>query len=191
MHCIHRSYVKVKIFPCTISFLFTAVELIEYEKGDLKVCIEQGENWLHEFPLFLGIKKNNPPQIAIWLEDAQGNYLSTIYASYKIATQSWQAAGGKRRKEALPHWCHSRGIKYADGLYLPTKKEPLNEKDDSANLIELCPSIRAGTANRAIALRNLHRDRSSLQASGYHRQSEASLTQGKCFLLTLLCFIIG
>lgn len=115
------------IYLCLISLCSCQKELIEYEKGNLKVCIEQGENWLHEFPLFLGIKKNNPPQIAIWLEDAQGNYLSTIYASYKIATQSWQAAGGNRRKEALPHWCHSRGIKYADGLYLPTKKEPLTD----------------------------------------------------------------
>ena len=25
------------------------------------------------------------------------------------------------------HWCYSRGIKYDDGLYLPTKKEPLTD----------------------------------------------------------------
>lgn len=102
-------------------------ELIEYEKGDIKVCIEPGDEWLHDFPLFLGIKKKNPPQIAIWLEDLQGNYLSTIYVTYKIATQSWQASGGSRRKEALPHWCYSRGVKYNDGLYLPTKKQPLTD----------------------------------------------------------------
>lgn len=102
-------------------------ELIEYEKGDLKVRIEQGKEWLHDFPLFLGIKKKNPPQIAVWLEDPEGNYLSTIYATHKIATQSWQASGGNRRKEALPHWCYSRGVKYDDGLYLPTKKEPLTD----------------------------------------------------------------
>lgn len=102
-------------------------ELIEYEKGDVKVRIEQGEEWLHDFPLFLGIKKKNPPQIAIWLEDTQGNYLTTVYATHKIATQSWQASGGNRRQEALPHWCHSRGVKYDDGLYLPTKKAPLTD----------------------------------------------------------------
>ena len=102
-------------------------ELIEYEAGDVKVCIEEGEEWLHDFPLFLGIKKKNPPQIAIWMEDMKGNYLSTIYASHKIATQSWQSSGGNRRKEALPHWCHARGIQYKDGLYLPTKEEPLTD----------------------------------------------------------------
>lgn len=102
-------------------------DLVEYKKNDLKITVEQGESWLHDFPLFLGINKKNPPQIAIWLEDMQGRYLSTVYVTHKIATQSWQAAGKNRRKEALPHWCYSRGMKYEDGLYLPTKKEPFTD----------------------------------------------------------------
>lgn len=102
-------------------------DLIEYEQGDVKISIAPGEEWLHDFPLFLGINKKNPPQIAIWVEDVNGNYLSTVYASHKIATQSWQAAGKNRRKEALPHWCFSRGVQYDDGLYLPTKKQPLTD----------------------------------------------------------------
>ena len=100
-------------------------KLVEYEKGSVEIVVERGDAWLHDFPLFLGIKRKNPPQIAVWIEDAQGRYLSTVYASSKIATQSWLAAGGNRRREALPHWCHSRGVQYADGLYLPTKSEPL------------------------------------------------------------------
>lgn len=102
-------------------------ELVEYSSNDLKVSIEKGEEWLHDFPLFLGINKKNPPQIAIWTEDTEGHYLSTVYVTHKIATQSWQASGGNRRKEALPHWCHQRGIKYEDGLYLPTKKLPVTD----------------------------------------------------------------
>lgn len=102
-------------------------ELIEYRQNDVKVCIEQGDAWLHDFPLFLGIKTKNRPQIAIWLEDMEGNYLSTVYVTHKIATQSWRMAKGNRRKEALPHWCYARGVKYNDGLYLPTKDEPLTD----------------------------------------------------------------
>lgn len=102
-------------------------ELIEYSNNDLKISIEKGEEWLHNFPVFLGINKKNPPQIAIWTEDIEGNYLSTIYVTHKIATQSWQFSSGNRRKEALPHWCHQRGIEYEDGLYLPTKKSPLTD----------------------------------------------------------------
>lgn len=120
-----KKMVLAFLYLSLLSFYSCQQELIEYNQGDIKVCIVQGSEWLHDFPLFLGIKKKNPPQIAIWLEDTQGNYLSTLYVTHKIATQSWQASGGNRRKEALPHWCYSRGIKYEDGLYLPTKDQPL------------------------------------------------------------------
>ena len=101
------------------------LDLIDYHSNDLKISIEKGDEWLHDFPLFMGINKKNPPQIAIWTEDMEGHYLSTIYVTHKIATQSWQSSKGNRRKEALPHWCYQRGIQYEDGLYLPTKKSPL------------------------------------------------------------------
>ena len=115
------------IYLLSVCFCSCQDDLVEYEQGDVKVSIEQGKGWLHDFPLFLGIDKKNPPQVAIWLEDTVGNYLSTIYVTHKIATQSWQSAGGNRRKEALPHWCYSRGVQYEDGLYLPTKSRPVTD----------------------------------------------------------------
>ena len=102
-------------------------ELIGYRKNDLQITLEKGQAYLHDFPLFLGIKTKNPPQIAIWAEDTAGHYLSTIYVTHKAATASWQFAGGNRRKEALPHWGHARGICYADGIYLPTGSQPLTD----------------------------------------------------------------
>lgn len=102
-------------------------DLVEYNSNDLKISIDKGEEWMHDFPLFLGISIKNPPQVAIWAEDMEGNYLSTIYVTHKIATQSWLASGGNRRKEALPHWCYQRGVQYEDGLYLPTKDAPLTD----------------------------------------------------------------
>lgn len=102
-------------------------ELLEFQQNELKITVEKGDSWLHDFPLFMGINKKNAPQIAIWAEDMAGNYLSTIYVTHKTATQSWQAAGKNRRKESLPHWCYSRGVQYEDGLYIPTKKSPLTD----------------------------------------------------------------
>lgn len=122
-----RKMILALIYLSFFSFFSCQNDLIEYEKGDVKVNIEQGDEWLHDFPLFWGINKKNPPQIAIWLEDTQGHYLSTVYATHKIATQSWLSAGGNRRKEALPCWCYARGVKYDDGLYLPTKSKPLTD----------------------------------------------------------------
>lgn len=100
-------------------------EIDTYKQGNIKVFIEQGEEWEHDFPLFLGISKKNTPQIAIWIEDTCGNYISTVYVTKRIATQSWIMSKGSRRMEALPHWCYSRGVQYEDGLYSPTKDKPI------------------------------------------------------------------
>lgn len=97
----------------------------EFGNGNITISVEKGDGWLHNFPLFWFIKVKNAPQIAIWTEDLDGNFLSTIYVSERLAKQSWRAAGGNRRKEALPCWSHAQGNQYSDGLYLPTKDEPL------------------------------------------------------------------
>lgn len=100
-------------------------DLVTYKEDDIKVLVTKGDEWLHDFSGFLGLDKKNPPQVAIWIEDLAGNYITSIYVSHKIATESWQANGGNRRKEALPVWCYARGIQYPDGLYLPTEDKPL------------------------------------------------------------------
>ncbi len=100
-------------------------ENLFFESGDLEIEIKTGEHWFHNYPLFLGITKKNPPQFAIWLEDTSGNYTSTVFTTYKIATEGWVNNNGNRRKEALPYWCHQRGVVYEDGLLLPTKANPL------------------------------------------------------------------
>lgn len=115
-------------FVLLLGSLFSCQDdLVSYDSGDVRVSLEKGENWLHDYPLFLGIDKKNAPQIAIWLEDTQGHYLSTVYVTYKAGHQAWVAAHGNRRKESLPYWAHARGVEYPDGLYLPTKSQPLTD----------------------------------------------------------------
>jgi hypothetical protein len=98
-----------------------------YQNGDIEIVIETGEQWLHNYPLFLGICKKNAPQFAVWIEDTEGNYISTLFVTEKIATEGWQANNGNRRKESLPHWCYTRGETYWDGLFLPTKEQALSD----------------------------------------------------------------
>ena len=83
-------------------------DLLEYENGDIKIRIEAGNEWIHPHDLFLGLKLQNPPQIAIWVEDMDGNYLATLYVSHKAGTNSWKMNHGDMRKEALPLWNHTR-----------------------------------------------------------------------------------
>ena len=116
---------KKKTLICFLPLIFSfscQKDLIEYGQGDLKIYVEQGEHWVHDFSLFMGIKIKNSPQIAIWLEDTQGNYLSTVYVSHKIATQSWKVP----RKEALPHWQHARALKNLDGTTGATSQGGVN-----------------------------------------------------------------
>lgn len=102
-------------------------DLLEYQTGDLKVTVKSGDEWTHPYDLFLGLKKNNPPQIAIWVEDMNGNYLETIYASHKAGTNSWQGNGGDLRREALPYWNYSRltNLSNTDGSTGATTPKPV------------------------------------------------------------------
>ena len=100
-------------------------DLLTYEAGDIRIHVAEGSEWLHDYDLFLGLNKKNAPQMAIWIEDEDGGYLSTVYVTHKAATQDWIADEDERREEALPHWCHQRGVMYDDGLYMPTRNRPL------------------------------------------------------------------
>ena len=117
--------ISIWFFACMFFLSACEKEEVSFTSGDIEIKIETGEEWLHDFPLFLGLNKKNPPQFAVWIEETNGNYISTVFVTYKIATEGWQANNGNRRKEALPYWCHQRGIVYEDGLMLPTKENPL------------------------------------------------------------------
>lgn len=95
-----------------------------YGIGDYQLSIEPGEAWHHTFYAMGFIPIENEPQMAIWLEDTCGNFLSTVYVTERSATQGWRMAGGARRPEALPRWSHRRGIAAPDGLYMPTADAP-------------------------------------------------------------------
>ena len=109
---------------------------------NFKLEISEGKHWQHKLkviPWLPIIQVKNPPQIAVWIEDDKGNYLTTLYVTNRTAKQNWRKAPGDntpkkdiRRKSSLPHWAHQRGIKYDDGLYLPTKDQPLPDVITSA-----------------------------------------------------------
>ena len=65
---------------------------VAYGDSTLQVVVEPGTEWLHDFPLFLGLKRRNPPQMAIWIESPEGAYLATVYVTRRIASQSWRMA---------------------------------------------------------------------------------------------------
>ena len=107
-------------------------DIVNTSEGKYLVEIEAGEAWLHDFRLFAGLRSQNPPQYAVWVEDLNGNYLDTIVVSKKIAGEKWVFNGGNRRVEALPYWMFRRGVNYSDGLMLPSGNEPVPDSVTSA-----------------------------------------------------------
>ena len=93
--------------------------------GKIEVTVKTGKFWNDKWPIFLFIHKTTTPQVAIWMEDMNGNFLETIYVSEKAATQGWIGIGNIRRKSSVPYWAHRRGVKYKDGIYLPVSDDPL------------------------------------------------------------------
>ncbi|MDY8134345.1 hypothetical protein [Aquimarina sp. 2201CG5-10] len=92
------------------------------------------------------------PQMAIWIEDSTGNYQETLFVSkatarglffggrnkenYKSFDEEKETSGDYRRVNALPVWSHKRDVKYEDGLYVPTNKNPLPDAITGATITD-------------------------------------------------------
>ena len=74
-------------------------------------------------PLFLGLTYTSTPQVAFWLEDLDGHYISTIYVTQKISNGSFVSTqdifNTLSRPESLPYWAHQRGVSYGDNSVMP------------------------------------------------------------------------
>jgi len=123
---------------------------------EVKIKVIKGQEYEHKLDIIKWlpfIRVTNHPQIAIWFEDLDGNYLETLYVTQRVAKQRWKKAPSDptpkediRRPESLPHWSHQRGVKYKDGIYLPTRDKPLADAVTSAtptNSFELESKINA------------------------------------------------
>lgn len=92
------------------------------------------------------------PQMAIWTEDLQGNYLETVFVSkatakglffggrskenFKNFDAQRDATGAFRSVNALPVWSHKRGVLYDNGMYVPTRNNPLPDAITGATLVD-------------------------------------------------------
>lgn len=101
----------------------------QYQGKDLSIDIKAGEHYSGPGAKVLGVTITGIPQMALWVEDKQGNYLETLYVTKKASDssyiQSLFGGEGARRPEALPHWSYARGIKSDDGLMMPTSANPI------------------------------------------------------------------
>jgi hypothetical protein len=106
---------------------------------DITLAFEKGASFIHPLKIFKVITIKLPPQIAVWIEDPDGNYVETLYVTRKGGTQGWKGKPGGppaetiRRPEALPCWSHKHNVVYPDGLYMPTRENPLTDAVTAAS----------------------------------------------------------
>jgi hypothetical protein len=90
----------------------------------LDIKLEPGKSYAHT-KWFGPVPVSLRPQVAVWLEDENGRYVTELYVTRNSAKSVWSGGKGIRRPEALPVWSHSRGIAASDGIFMPSKENPL------------------------------------------------------------------
>jgi hypothetical protein len=134
---------KIKITGfIIISFLFIitvqlfhgcgSTKYTEYKTDTLYTNPDGNGNML-EFEFRRG-PEHNHPLMALWITDTSDSYIQTLYVAESIAkgvyghgdksTGKW-LPGPIRRPATLPVWAFNRGLKEADGLYIPTLETPI------------------------------------------------------------------
>lgn len=103
------------------------------------ISVTAGEHFTHKLRVMPLIRVSNAPQMAAWCESEDGEFLTTLYITDRLATQSWRGAPADptpteeiRRPESLPVWAHRHGDVYADGLRVPTAEDPMPDAVTSA-----------------------------------------------------------
>lgn len=69
----------------------------------------------------MGFTYTSVPQMVVWMETLEGEYIDTLYVTGKTSTSGFgrNEVGPVRRPEALPYWSHRRGVREADGYFAP------------------------------------------------------------------------
>ena len=100
-------------------------------QNKIELSVESGEYWLGKMKVFIfSIKKT--PQLAAWVEDNNGNYISTLTVTARSAKKNWRSAPKEGRPEALPVWnnkvMNSSSNESIDTLSSATPKEKVEVK---------------------------------------------------------------
>lgn len=77
-----------------ISVILVLVSFAAAFAKEISVKVTPGENW----------KEKREPQVAVWLEDEEGNYIRTLYVTERASHKSWIFSPKKGRPESLPVW---------------------------------------------------------------------------------------
>ncbi len=131
---------------------------IAHAQATVAVAVTSGESYVHHRK-WRGVPLNTRPQMAFWIADESGVLVKTLYVTRRTGRQSWlgteftgEDRDEVRRQSSLPVWGHARGVAADDGVFLPTRDEPLPDAETGATprggftrTFELPADLPAGT----------------------------------------------
>ncbi|NPV00419.1 MAG: hypothetical protein HPY53_03455 [Brevinematales bacterium] len=126
-----RIFILGLFLMAAVSCSSDKVSLIETKSGaagkKVVLSVEKGSEWNH---MMMGVISTTP-QIAVWIEDLDGNMVETLYVTAKYGKGTW--FGAATRVSSVPYW----GFKMAGGgakaPYAPTKYTPMPDTVTSAS----------------------------------------------------------
>lgn len=136
----------LKTMLAVLLLFLVQVEVFSQRKKDKIVPPEiiktnvDGAGWEITLEVTPG-KSHNYPMLAAWIEDAEGNYVQTLYVNESVAKGYFNYAdksegkwkpGALIRPASLPVWAHQRRVKSGQGNYMPTQANPVPDAYTSA-----------------------------------------------------------
>ena len=107
----------------------------------IEIAIDAGGHYVHRMPIMPRISVKKVPQMAVWTETPDGEFLETLFVTSRIGCQEWRGAPGDstpaeeiRRQEALPVWAHARANAEGNEMLLQTREHPAPDAVTSATL---------------------------------------------------------
>jgi hypothetical protein len=100
----------------------------------MELSVEPGEYWKGKKKI-LFFTLDRMPQMAAWMENNQGMYISTLTVTNKGSKNSWISAPKEGRPEALPVWNHKikNNISQIDSVSSATSKGVVDVKIDNSS----------------------------------------------------------
>jgi len=123
----------VYILLATISLSCKPSRVSVQEPKQVIIANENGAGPMIILDFVKGIEHNHP-SFVLWVEDMENKYIQTLFVTKSVGTgvfKHGETSSGKwmpseiRRPAALPYWAHKRGVKAEDGLYIPSKDNPV------------------------------------------------------------------
>ncbi len=145
-----KTTAKLTMLVAIFATAFPSAGLFPLQLGTITVSFSTGPAYTHT-KWFGIIPVKLTPQIAVWLEDANGSYVQELFVTKRSATSDWAGGNDICRPEALPVWSHSRGLRAQNGSFMPSKNTPLPDavsgatpQKDFSISVNILPTLRSG-----------------------------------------------